>query len=118
MSDRPVSLLLEDIWDSISKIQSYVTDLNQEAFSKDSKTVDAVVRNLEVIGEATARLPDEFRNRYDAVEWRKVIGLRNRIIHGYFDVDLAIIWQILQDDLLAFRTAVESIRRELSADDS
>ena len=118
MSDRPVALLLEDIWDSISKIQVYVGGEDQEAFSKDTKTVDAVVRNLEVIGEAAGRLPDEFRSRHVAVEWRKVIGLRNRIIHGYFDVDLAIIWQILESDLPVLRTAIDGIRRELSADES
>ena len=71
--------------------------------SDDQKSVDAVVRNLEIIGEATSRLPDEFKEKYSEIEWYKVVGLRHRIVHEYFGIDLEIIWQILQKDLPELR---------------
>lgn len=115
MSDRPVGLLIEDLWDSITKIQQYIAGLNQDSFFGDPKTIDAVVRNLEVIGEAAGRLPAEFTDSHPEVEWRKIVGLRNRIIHGYFNVDLAIIWQILQHDLPVFACSVSDIRGEFGS---
>ena len=115
MSDRPIALLIDDIWDSIARIQRYTTGFDQESFSGDSRTVDAVVRNLEVIGEAASRLPEEFRGQQPSVDWRQIIGLRNRIIHGYFSVDLRIIWQILQHDLPRFKESLNRIRQELDA---
>lgn len=115
MSDRPIVLLIEDIWDAISRVQQYTAGLDQETFSGDSRTIDAVVRNLEVIGEAAGRLPEEFRASQPSVEWRKIVGLRNRVIHGYFSVDLGIVWQILQRDLPRFRESVRAIRRQLAS---
>ena len=99
MSKRPIDLLLNDICQAIDRIEQYIENLSFDAFSKDRKSVDAVVRNLEIIGEAASRLPDEFKEKYSEIEWYKVVGLRHRIVHEYFGVDLEIIWQILQKDL-------------------
>lgn len=68
---------------------------------EDSKTADAVVRNLEIIGEAARRLPDDFKIEHTEIEWVKIVGLRHRIVHEYFGVDLDIVWQILKNDLPA-----------------
>ncbi len=103
MSKRPVDLLLEDIGEAIDRIQQYTEGLSFENFSNDRKTIDAVVRNLEIIGEAANRLPEEFKQNHSEVEWYKVVGLRHRIVHEYFGIDLQIIWQILQKDLLELR---------------
>jgi uncharacterized protein with HEPN domain len=99
MSKRPINLLLNDIRQAIDRIEQYIKNLSFDAFSDDQKPVDAVVRNLEVIGEAASRLPDEFKGKYSEIEWYKVVGLRHRIVHEYFGIDLEIIWQILQKDL-------------------
>ena len=63
-------------------------------FSTDSKTVDAVVRNFKIIGEAVNRLPEDFKNQYQNIDWHKIRGFRNRIVHDYFGIDYQIVWQI------------------------
>jgi uncharacterized protein with HEPN domain len=110
MSKRPADLLLNDILEAIGRIEQYIKGLSLEEFSKDQKTIDAVARNLEIIGEASNRLPDEFKEKYWEIEWYKVVGLRHRIIHEYFGIDIQIIWQILHKDLPELRIAISQIR--------
>jgi uncharacterized protein with HEPN domain len=109
MSNRPVNLLLSDILESIDRVMQYIDGMSLESFSTDQKSIDAVVRNLEIIGEAANRLPDDFKEKYSQVEWHKVVGLRNRIIHDYFGIDLQIIWQIIHTDLPALRKTLSRI---------
>ena len=113
MSERSLELLVYDIWESIEKIKRYTEGMTQENFQNDEKTTDAVVRNFEIIGEAAGRLPEDFTDRHSEIEWVKIIGLRNRIVHEYFGVDLPIIWQILQKDLPAFKASLKNIRYDL-----
>src|SRR3972149_5654352 len=110
MSKRPVDLLIDDILQATHRIGQYIENLSFDAFSEDQKSVDAVVRNLEIVGEAANRLPDEFKEKYSEIEWYKVVGLRHRIVHEYFGIDLQIIWQILHKDLPEFRDALSQIR--------
>jgi uncharacterized protein with HEPN domain len=104
---RDFEVYLEDIRQAISKIQNYTTGLTQEAFAQDNKTIDAVIRNLEVIGEAAKIVPESIRANYPTIEWKKIAGLRDILAHHYFEVDLEIIWDILQNKLPA-------LTRELS----
>jgi len=99
MSDRQPKLLLEDILDSAQKIISYTSNLSFEEFIADSKTIDAVTRNFEIIGEATNRLPDEIKETNSSIDWFKMRGLRNRIVHNYFGIDHKIIWAIKEEYL-------------------
>lgn len=116
MSKRPIGLLLDDICLAIDRIEQYIENLSFDAFSKDQKSVDAVVRNLEIIGEAANRLPDEFKEKYSEIEWYKVVGLRHRIVHEYFGIDLEIIWQILHKDLPELKQKIVEIMEEESGD--
>ncbi len=109
MSKRPINLLLNDIRQAIDRIEQYIKNLSFDAFSGDQKSVDAVARNLEIIGEAASRLPDEFKEKYSEIEWHKVVGLRHRIVHEYFGVDLEIIWQILHKDLPELKEKIVQI---------
>jgi len=109
MSKRPTNLLLTDIREAIDRVEQYIKGISFEEFSNDQKTVDAVARNLEIMGEAANRLPDEFKEDYSHVEWYKIVGLRHRIVHEYFGVDLQIIWQILRKDLPELRTSLSQI---------
>jgi uncharacterized protein with HEPN domain len=94
MSERNPWLLVEDILESCDKIISYTAGLSFEEFATDSKTVDAVVRNFEIIGEAAGRLPDEFKDAHSEIDWFRIRGFRNRIVHDYFGIDHSIVWQI------------------------
>ena len=116
MSRRPVHLLIDDVLDSVGRIERYVSGFDREAFLGDQKTTDAVVRNLEIIGEAASRIPETTKSRHPAVEWRKMVGLRNRIVHEYFGVDLEIVWEIIQRDLSDLRLRLSEMRRDLRAD--
>lgn len=99
MSERQPKLLLEDILDSAEKIIAYTQSLNYEEFIADSKTIDAVIRNFEIIGEAANRLPDKLKDAHNKIDWHKMRGLRNRIVHGYFGINYHIIWSIIEDYL-------------------
>lgn len=94
MSSRKPSLLVQDIIDSGNKILIYTQDQSYEEFINDDKTVDAVIRNFEIIGEAASRLPEEFRDQHSIIDWHKLRGFRNRIVHDYFGIDYAIVWEI------------------------
>ena len=109
MSKRPASLFIGDILEAILKIERYTDHLTRETFAADDKTVDAVVRNLEIIGEAANRLSADVKARKPEVEWSKIVGLRHRIVHDYFGIDLDIVWRILRDDLRELKAAVRSL---------
>lgn len=94
MSKRDPKLLVSDILDSAAKILSYTDGFTYENFIKDSKTVDAVIRNFEIIGEAANRLPEEFKDSHPDIDWHRIRGFRNRIVHDYFGIDYAIVWLI------------------------
>lgn len=84
MSKREPSLLVEDIIESAEKILLYTNNLTFEQFSNDGKTIDAVIRNFEIIGEAANRLPDEFKDKHPDIDWHRIRGFRYRIVHDYF----------------------------------
>src|SRR5689334_6623109 len=94
MSKRQPHLLVDDIIESGARILEYTHSLSFEQFVGDNKTVDAVIRNFEIIGEAANRLPEEFKERYSEMDWYRIRGFRNRIIHDYFGIDYKIVWQI------------------------
>ncbi|HNS19991.1 MAG TPA: DUF86 domain-containing protein [Sedimentisphaerales bacterium] len=103
-------MLLNDILEAIEKTSRYVGGMSFDSFIHDEKTVDAVVRNIEIIGEAANRLPDEFKESHSDIEWYKVVGLRNRVVHEYFGIDLDIIWQILHRDLPGLQAHIKRVR--------
>lgn len=99
MSKRDRSLLLEDMLESAKKIKKYTTGFDYNRFLEDDKTIDAVVRNFEIIGEAANRIDPEFRKQRPDIEWNRIRGFRNRIVHDYFGIDYEIVWSIIADYL-------------------
>lgn len=94
MSKRLPELLIRDILESAAKILAYTEQFSYEEFIADSKTVDAVIRNFEIIGEAANRLPDDYKLSHPHIDWHKIRGFRNRIVHDYFGIDYSIVWHI------------------------
>ncbi len=109
MSIRTNVEFLSDIQESVYRISVYIADMTFELFQVDTKTQDAVIRNLEVIGEATKNLPMEFRAEYTNVPWKNMAGVRDRLIHHYFGVDLEIVWNIITTELPDVATQIEII---------
>ncbi len=96
---RDYRLYLDDIIEAIRRIRAFTDRMDFDAFKEDIKTQDAVVRNLEIIGEASGRLPEAVRHAAPGIEWRKVVGIRNILAHGYFGISLPIIWDVVQNKL-------------------
>ena len=110
MPKREAELLLEDMAAAMAKVERYIRGFDRSVFLADEKTVDAVVRNLEVIGEAARLLPGEFKTENASVPWRQIAGLRNRIVHDYFGLDLEIIWEIVTVSIPQFSGQIARIR--------
>ncbi|HUI64473.1 MAG TPA: DUF86 domain-containing protein [Bacteroidota bacterium] len=100
----------------MQKITDYIGSMDQQEFAKSALTTDAVVRNLEVIGEAAPRIPETFKAHHPEVPWRRVVGLRNRIVHEYFGVDLGIVWSVVTEDLPPLKSEILGIIESLKKD--
>ncbi len=105
---RNIRVYLNDILEGIEQIKDYVKKLTFDKFSKDRKTIDAVIRNLELIGEAVKFIPQKVKSKY-IYDWRGVVGLRDILIHAYFGINIEILWDIIQNELPAFKKIIKEI---------
>lgn len=104
---------LDDILECIEKIEKYTLHLSRQEFLQNSMAADAVVRNLEIIGEAAKRLPLEIKRKYPEIEWRKIAGLRDILAHEYSGIDLQILWDIVQNKLPGLKRSLLRMRGEV-----
>jgi uncharacterized protein with HEPN domain len=109
MSERIDRDFLNDIREASRRIRAYTAAMTYEAFLADIKTQDAVIRNLEIIGEATKNLSVELRDRHSGVPWKPMAGVRDRLIHHYFGVNLDIVWQIVAGELPQIAVQIDAI---------
>lgn len=96
---RDHRLYLDDIVGAVERIQSYVEGMDYLRFAADQRTIDAVVRNLEIIGEASRSLPNEIKDSIPETDWRKIVGLRHLLLHEYFGVSTRVVWDVVQTKL-------------------
>lgn len=115
---RDYRLYLDDIQDACEKVMRYTRNLNAEQFIDDEKTYDAVVRNLAIIGEAAKHIPDQVRERYSLIEWRKIGGLRDIVTHEYFGIDDEILWDVIQTQVPQLLEQVTGILTEDAEDET
>jgi uncharacterized protein with HEPN domain len=100
---------INHILESIILIEQYTENISFEEFENDRKTIDAVIRNFEIIGEASNKLPEEFRKKYPEIPWRSIIGLRNVLIHDYLGVDIKAVWGNLKQELPQLKEQMKAI---------
>jgi uncharacterized protein with HEPN domain len=108
-NDRTYRMYLDDLHMAMSRISEYITDSNFESFKMDYKTVDAVIRNFEIIGEASKNIPDLIKSKYPEVPWAEMYLLRNKVTHEYFGIDYEIIWDIAYNHLPENISQIERI---------
>lgn len=101
MSAKNWQLRAEDIIESIQNIRTYTEGMNYFTWCKDKKTIDAVIRNFEIIGEAANHIPADIQSRYPNIPWQQMRGIRNLLIHEYFGVDEEVVWETIQNDIPA-----------------
>jgi uncharacterized protein with HEPN domain len=114
MSKRHPTLLLGDILDSAEKIFRYTESLTCEEFITDSKTIDAVVRNFEIIGEAATQLPEKFKDENTSVDWFRIRGFRNRIVHDYVGIDYELMWALRDTHLKDLVSKIQTILKNIN----
>jgi len=112
MSKRTDADLIEDILICLSKIQQYINGLSYDDFANDHKTQDAIIRNIEIVGEASKRLSTEVKEQYPDIPWKMISGTLDRLIHGYFGVNIDIVWEIATIDVPELEQMMRKIEEE------
>jgi len=110
---RNISLYLKDIFQNMQDAEEFIEGLSYEQFLADKRTFNAVVRSLEVIGEAAKNVPDEIRTKYPLVPWKEMAGMRDKVIHFYFGVDHEAVWIAVKDRIPAVRPWIEQILKDM-----
>lgn len=106
---RDIGLFIEDILKSIKNIEEFSKNLDKEKFSKDNLRQSAIIRQLEIIGEAVKNIPDSFREKYPKIAWKDIAGFRDILSHAYFGVNLDRVWNIIESDLPKLKEEINKI---------
>lgn len=112
MKQRDFTDYLQDILDAINNIEEFVDDMSFEQFVKDKKTLHAVVRNIEIIGEASKNIPDSVKAKHKELPWKKMTGMRDKLIHGYFGVDVETLWKAVKENIPPLKKSVQKMLKD------
>ena len=111
---RDLSDYIADIAEAINETDEFTAGMDFETFLSDRKTINAVIRSLEIMGEAAKRIPEDFRIKHPDIPWRRMAGMRDKLIHEYSGVDLEIVWAVIREELPPLRLLVANIAAETS----
>ncbi len=114
--EKRAIIYLEHIAECISKIKRYVKNVSHDQFIDDELIQDAVIRNLEIIGEATKQIDNEYRLKHPTIEWKKIAGLRDKLIHDYIGVDMEAVWIVVKKDIPDLETNIKQLIRDYRGD--
>ena len=110
---RDYKLFIKDILDAIDKIEEFVGKMDYGEFMKDDKTSTAVVKKIEIIGEAIKNIPRDVHAQYKHIPWKDIVGMRNKITHNYFKIDYEIVWNVVKEKLPALKNQIERVLKEM-----
>jgi uncharacterized protein with HEPN domain len=113
MPERKPSALIKDILTCVERIQIYTKEFSFTEFSGNFMAIEACLYNLQVVGEAVSRLPEEVKEKEPQIPWVLIKGMRNRLIHEYFGTDLAVVWNVIKNELPSFKSELEKIHVKL-----
>ena len=112
MKSRDLRDYLQDILDAVNDIERFVADMSYEQFIKDKKTLNAVVRSIEVIGEESKRLPESLKAKNSELPWREIMGMRDKLIHAYFGVDTETIWKTVKENIPQLKQTIKKMVKD------
>jgi uncharacterized protein with HEPN domain len=112
MKPRDYRDYLQDILDATDDIENFVGSMTYNQFIKDRKTLNAVVRSIEVIGEAAKNIPEPMRAKYPELPWKQIAGMRDKLIHAYFGVDTETLWKAVKDNIPPLKASIQKMQKE------